>query len=589
MSLLIVKVGRWFVIVGCTLTLGCRGSMPFGRTVQITKSSDAAEITIESPEQRLATSKSSKARDIETDVENEAAVDPVSESPLVDVQQSSDVAVASISEAMMTSAESSNSSLVVSSASSDAGESAGEQIALVSDESLSKQEDAEMSVADAYNEEHSDKRSDNGSIPIAEQNTNVPHDLTVPGLSKDMSANELLSALNSFPPAKREEAVKEFVQLVVNQASASNQPNQVAGELAKALTSELVLPEASDESNSERPERLASGSAEDVTSSKQEEMVSYTLTDHPEENQDMAPTVSEAEEATLKEGEKTTGDEASMAESVAVHEHDLDSQVEEGVAQTSLELPNTTADPPQAGIQMPTIEDVSQEQLLKALIASLQENPDDESEQDRYGRLVKLSHLMVLAGDPEAGIKSMDARTPAEQDFVRHQLQGLWQLIDPDGHPSTNRRFTAVASEFREAAKHAGAATDSLDIRRLAFCTEIEAYGRVTPFPKSEFNAGQQVILYSEVDNFLASEGGAGYELNLQGSYEIIDAGNEKVFDQLLPADRQVSANHLRDYFVAYQMFLPADLRPGTYRLRLTMEDLVGKKYGQGEISFEIK
>ena len=57
----------------------------------------------------------------------------------------------------------------------------------------------------------------------------------------------------------------------------------------------------------------------------------------------------------------------------------------------------------------------------------------------------------------------------------------------------------------------------------------------------------------------------------------------------MLPADRQVSANYLRDYFVAYQMFLPNDLVSGRYSLKLTMEDLVGTKYGQAEVNFEIE
>jgi hypothetical protein len=45
----------------------------------------------------------------------------------------------------------------------------------------------------------------------------------------------------------------------------------------------------------------------------------------------------------------------------------------------------------------------------------------------------------------------------------------------------------------------------------------------------------------------------------------------------------------LRDYFIAYQMHLPAQLTPGKYRLELTMECAKGKKYGQGSLPLEIK
>ena len=56
----------------------------------------------------------------------------------------------------------------------------------------------------------------------------------------------------------------------------------------------------------------------------------------------------------------------------------------------------------------------------------------------------------------------------------------------------------------------------------------------------------------------------------------------------MLPADKQVSSNYLRDYFIAYQMHLPKQLKKGSYRLQLTMEDVAGKKYGQASIPFEI-
>ena len=137
--------------------------------------------------------------------------------------------------------------------------------------------------------------------------------------------------------------------------------------------------------------------------------------------------------------------------------------------------------------------------------------------------------------------------------------------------------------------KFAAAATDSLEIRSLAFCTEIESYGQIKPFKNNRFEAGQQVILYCEIENFTASDTEEGFETHLQGSYDLFNENDEKVVSQLLPADQQVSANYLRDYFIAYQMHLPEQLRKGKYRLQLTMEDVNGKKYGQSSIQLEIK
>jgi hypothetical protein len=111
----------------------------------------------------------------------------------------------------------------------------------------------------------------------------------------------------------------------------------------------------------------------------------------------------------------------------------------------------------------------------------------------------------------------------------------------------------------------------------------------VKPFKTSRFEGGQQVILYCEIENFTAVKTDAGFETHLQGSYDLFNEHDQKIVSQLLPADQQVSANYLRDYFIAYQMHLPEQIAPGKYRLQLTMEDVNGKKYGQSSIPLEIK
>ncbi|MEM6692901.1 MAG: hypothetical protein AAF664_25965, partial [Planctomycetota bacterium] len=74
----------------------------------------------------------------------------------------------------------------------------------------------------------------------------------------------------------------------------------------------------------------------------------------------------------------------------------------------------------------------------------------------------------------------------------------------------------------------------------------------------------------------------------LQGIYDLYDSDGNKVLGQLLPLDSQTVRNPLRDHFVAYQMALSSELPAGTYRLELTLEDMLGKKYGQASVPFEI-
>lgn len=226
--------------------------------------------------------------------------------------------------------------------------------------------------------------------------------------------------------------------------------------------------------------------------------------------------------------------------------------------------------------------------LFQALVKQLSTAPEGETEAQRSARLIKLRHLMVLSGNPDGAVEKIDGMSDTEQEYLRHQLMGLWTMVDPDGHPVHQRRLSHAIDDFRQATRHAAAATDSLEVRSLAFCTEIVSYGQIKRFEGNRFTPGQPVILYCEIDNFTAKKLDEGYLTHLQGSYDIYDAENHKVTSQLLPTDKQTSANYLRDYFIAYQIHMPDDLPEGTYRMQLTMEDANAKKYGQASIPLEI-
>lgn len=237
----------------------------------------------------------------------------------------------------------------------------------------------------------------------------------------------------------------------------------------------------------------------------------------------------------------------------------------------------------------PPTRELSEAELYDQLLSRISKPVENETPLQRERRLIVARHLMVLAGDPNAATHTMEGLNETEQKYLKNQLMGLWTMIDPKGHPSSGRRITEALPRFREATRYMAAATDSLTLKHLEFCTEIESYGQIKPFEGNRFTAGQQVILYCEVENFAAEPSSGFYQTKLQGTYDIYDDAGKKVVSQLLPVDQQQSRNQLRDYFVAYQMNLPRQLSTGSYRLQLTIEDAVGKKYGQSNIPFEIK
>ncbi|WP_153556956.1 hypothetical protein [Roseimaritima sediminicola] len=235
-----------------------------------------------------------------------------------------------------------------------------------------------------------------------------------------------------------------------------------------------------------------------------------------------------------------------------------------------------------------SLERYSDQKLLAELARRWQTMPEDLDEPGQLRHHVRRRMLLLLDGRIDEAVEPIDSLGSSEQEYLRNQLLALWTAMDPQGHPVLQRRWSTALPHLRDATKHMAAATGTLEVGSLAFCTEVESYGRIKPFESTRFKAGQQVILYSEVDGFAAERLSNGYETQFQGSYEIFDHSGKRLYHKVLPADRQVCNNYRRDYFIAYRLHLPSQLAEGQYRMELTMEDLKGEKYGQASIDFEI-
>lgn len=189
----------------------------------------------------------------------------------------------------------------------------------------------------------------------------------------------------------------------------------------------------------------------------------------------------------------------------------------------------------------------------------------------------------------EDAVRPIDKLSENEQEFFRHQMHALYEASNPEAMPVRSRHWSIVMNSQREATNHLAAASN-LEVKSVAFCTEVERYGVITKFPKYQFQPDQELLLYCEIENVAANKvKGQGYESQLQGSYEIIDSQGRKVADQLLPMEPEICQNHRRDYFIVYKIFMPQQIAAGNYQLRLTVEDMKAHKFGQSQLDFHVK
>jgi hypothetical protein len=385
---------------------------------------------------------------------------------------------------------------------------------------------------------------------------------------------ELLDAFRDSPPEVQQQALRQLIAVSSRGAKRTSSPDGIASALRSSVNELPSLPDEFPESE-KSPVRL--GVPQEKMSRKVDASTEVTNAAAQLAAEDEASGISLAGGSDGKDLEKSWA----VKPASATTERSPQPLVMPGDAK-AIESAASNAS------MTASLETASTDELYAELLERMAKATAGESDADRYRRQIIGRHLMLFSGNPDGAVDAIDGMSPKEQEFLRHHLLGTWSMVDTAGHPVATRRWSTALPELRLATQHLSLIAESLEVRSLAFCREIQSYGQTTPFESNRFEPGQKVILYCEIDNFTALSTQDGFETHLQGSYEVFDSKGQKVAGQVLPADKQVCANHLRDYFIAYQMGLPNGLEPGSYRLELTMECLQGQKYGQASIPFEI-
>ena len=208
---------------------------------------------------------------------------------------------------------------------------------------------------------------------------------------------------------------------------------------------------------------------------------------------------------------------------------------------------------------------------------------------DETARLEIMRRLLyVVANRRDEAVSPIDELDEDEQEYWKHQLHGLLVSTDADGKHPTTRRAALALRHLRTATDHL-ANVSTLDVGNLTFCKEVLSYGDYRVFDSYSFRAKEEVVMYVEIDNFAAHPRGDSFETELHSSYEIIDDAGRRVANVVLPVDKQVSSNRRRDYFIAYLITMPHQIASGSYRLQLTVEDVIGKKSNHAAIDFRIQ
>ncbi len=275
------------------------------------------------------------------------------------------------------------------------------------------------------------------------------------------------------------------------------------------------------------------------------------------------------EGAPLRPPLKARGDSQSMASSKV-----------QGMATKSLSKP--AADVTSADT------DDNQLQITKAILSLESAVGTSGVSPDDLRRQTQLRLLYLSAGRRDDALRPIPGLSAAQQEFWTKEFYGLATYLDSDRVADSERRATEAAMHLREAAAQIGQLASPV-VRNLAFCKEVTSFGVYKKFAKYEFKAGDETLLYGEIENLKPESTDKGFRTSVKSSYQILDSHGQRVAEQEFPPSEDLCANQRRDFFIPYFIWIPKRINPGEYTLQLTVEDALSKKIGQSSIQFSVK
>ncbi|WP_197525826.1 hypothetical protein [Pseudobythopirellula maris] len=225
---------------------------------------------------------------------------------------------------------------------------------------------------------------------------------------------------------------------------------------------------------------------------------------------------------------------------------------------------------------------------LDATILQL-ESAAPESPQDTNEALLqaRLRLLQLVAGRQGEAVAPIDGLSSTEQAYWSKQLFALSTMLDSEAQPDARRRAAAAGLHLNAAQAELGQ-LGSLRIRNLTLCDEIYGFGAYEPAVRAEFAPGDQMRVYAEIDNYRSVSTEQGMRTAVATSYRLVNAAGLLVDSDEFSRVEDHCLTRRRDFHIQYGVPLPAELTPGTYRLELTLTDLLGDKIATDAVPLQV-
>ena len=155
---------------------------------------------------------------------------------------------------------------------------------------------------------------------------------------------------------------------------------------------------------------------------------------------------------------------------------------------------------------------------------------------------------------------------------------------------SEQERITGTVGQLLSAVQHLRPLT-ALSIQRFEICSQINSFGRIETFPSNDFDPGQPILLYVELDNFGTDRTESGtYRTSMDAELTIFEDDNSEAIETIeLPEISDEATSERRDYFQSFELNLPSHLATGRYSIRLRLRDRVTARLAEDTIDFQVR
>jgi hypothetical protein len=125
-------------------------------------------------------------------------------------------------------------------------------------------------------------------------------------------------------------------------------------------------------------------------------------------------------------------------------------------------------------------------------------------------------------------------------------------------------------------------------VQNACFASRVRAWGVVDRFETSQFDAGQELIVYFELDQLSSRESPDGHTTRVDAVLRLVGEDGRRIHEWTFEPLEETCRGHRRDYFARYLVELPATIDPGRCRLEVIASDMIAGRTAHASLPMEI-